>query len=102
MKAERPSRTAQFVSLGRAVADAGLSHFQDCHDPTARIFLRDKGTKRHAKTERTLQEGKRTGSVEMARVMAALIALRTSTIDVAVREAIAACASQLVSLGAAY
>jgi len=102
MKAERPSRTAQFVTLGRALADTGLSHVPDFHDPTARLFLSDKGKKSLAKTERTLKEGKRTASVEMARVMADLIALRTAVIDGAVRDAIAAGARQLVILGAGY
>jgi methyltransferase (TIGR00027 family) len=41
-------------------------------------------------------------SVEMARVMADMIALRTATIDSAVRDAISAGARQLVILGAGY
>jgi len=102
MKAERPSRTAHFVAHGRALADAGLSHVPDFHDPTARVFLSDKGKQSLAKTERVLQEGKRSASVEMARVMADLIALRTAVIDAAVRDAIATGARQLVILGAGY
>jgi methyltransferase (TIGR00027 family) len=102
MKAERPSRTAHLVAHGRALADAGLSHVPDFHDPTARIFLSDKGKQSLAKTERTVQEGKRSTRVEMARVMADLIALRTVVIDRAVRDAIAVGARQLVILGAGY
>ena len=101
MKAERPSRTAHFVALGRAVADTGLSHVAGFHDPTARIFLNEKGKKSLEKIERTAREdgGMR---LEMARVMADLIALRTVAIDDAVRNAISAGANQLVILGAGY
>jgi methyltransferase (TIGR00027 family) len=102
MKGERPSRTAQFVALGRALADAGLSHVAGFRDPTARVFLNDKGRQSLAKTERAAAEGKRSTSLEMARVMADMIALRTATIDNAVREAIAGGARQLVILGAGY
>jgi len=51
VRAERPSRTAHFVALGRALADAGLSHVPDFHDPTARVFLSDKGKQSLAKTD---------------------------------------------------
>jgi len=80
MKAERPSRTAQFVTLGRALADTGLSHVPDFHDPTARIFLNEKGKRSLAKTEQLSREGKRSTGLEMARVMADMIALRTAAI----------------------
>ena len=58
MKAERPSRTAHFVAHGRALADAGLSHIPDFHDPTARIFLNEKGRRSLAKTEHSAREAK--------------------------------------------
>ena len=102
MKAERPSRTAHFVALGRAMADAGLSHVPDFRDPTARVFLTEKGKRSLAKTERAAQEGKRGIGPEMARAMADMIALRTAAIDTAVRDAIASGATQLVILGAGY
>ena len=102
MKAERPSRTAHFVAHGRALADAGLSHVPDFHDPTARVFLNEKGKRSLAKTERAAREGTRGIGVEMARVMADMIALRTAAIDAAVRDAIAGGATQLVILGAGY
>ena len=102
MKAERPSRTAHFVALGRAVADAGLSHVPDFHDPTARVFLNDKGKRSLTKIERAAREPKRSIGLEAARVMADLIALRTAAIDRAVRDAVAAGATQLVILGAGY
>lgn len=102
MKAERPSRTAHFVALGRALADAGLSHVQDFHDPTARALLSNKGKQTLAKVEGAAREGKRSSRLEAARVMADMIALRTATIDTAVRDAIAASATQLVILGAGY
>ena len=102
MKAERPSRTAHFVAHGRALADAGLSHVPDFRDPTARVFLNDKGKNSLAKTEAAARQPKRSISVEMARVMADMIALRTSAIDTAVRDAITRGATQLVILGAGY
>jgi len=102
VKAERPSRTAHFVAHGRALADAGLSHVPDFHDPTARVFLSKKGKRSLAKTERAAREGTRGIGVEMARVMADMMALRTAAIDTAVRDAIAAGATQLVILGAGY
>ena len=102
MKASRPSRTAHFVALGRALADAGLSHVPNFHDPTARVFLNEKGKRSLAKTEHAAREGKRGFGFEAARVMADMIALRTSAIDSAVRDAITGGATQLVILGAGY
>jgi methyltransferase (TIGR00027 family) len=102
MKADRPSRTAHFIALGRALADAGLSHVPDFHDPTARVFLTDRGKQSLAKAERVPPPGKRNTRREMARVMADLIALRTAAIDTAVRDALAGGARQLVILGAGY
>jgi len=102
MKAEQPSRTANFVALGRALADAGFSHVPDFRDPTARVFLSDRGKRGLAKVEDAAKGGKKSVRVESARVMADLIALRTATIDSAVREAVAGGARQLVILGAGY
>jgi methyltransferase (TIGR00027 family) len=102
VKAERPSRTAHFVALGRALADAGLSHVPAFHDPIARVFLSEKGKRSLSKTEHAARVGKRGIGLEMARVMADMIALRTAAIDTAVRDAIAAGATQLVILGAGY
>lgn len=102
MKADRPSRTANFVALARALADLGLSHVPDFHDPTARFFLSGRGQRSLAKTERLLAEGKRGFTVEGARAMADMLALRTSAIDNAVRQAISSGAGQLVILGAGY
>ena len=102
MKAERASRTAHFVALGRALADAGLSHVPDFRDPTARVFLNEKGKRTLAKIERVAREGKRVFGLDGARVMANLIGLRTAVIDTAVRDAIANGATQLVILGAGY
>ena len=102
MKAERPSRTAHFVALGRALADAGLSHVPGFRDPTAHVFLNEKGKRSFAKTQNAAREGKRSMGFEMAMVMADMMALRTVAIDQAVRDAIAAGAKQLVILGAGY
>jgi methyltransferase (TIGR00027 family) len=79
-----------------------LSHVPDFHDPTARVFLSEKGKRSLAKTERAAREQKRSVGVEMARVMADMIALRTATIDSAARDAIHAGATQLVIVGAGY
>jgi methyltransferase (TIGR00027 family) len=102
VKSDRPSRTAHLVALGRAMADAGLSHVANFHDPTARVFLSEKGRQSLAKTEHAAREGVRGFRLEMARAMADMIALRTSAIDAAVRDAIAEGATQLVILGAGY
>ena len=101
VKAERPSRTAHFVALGRAIADTGLSHVPGFHDPTARVFLNEKGKRSLEKIERAAR-GKGGLSLEMSRVMADLIALRTVAIDDAVRNAMDGGAKQLVILGAGY
>jgi len=102
VKADRASRTAHFVALGRALADAGLSHVPGFRDPTARVFLTEKGKQSFEKTERAFREGKRGLAPDAARVMADLIALRTTAIDTAIRNAIASGATQLVILGAGY
>jgi len=102
VKADRASRTAHFVALGRALADAGLSHVPGFRDPTARVFLSEKGEKSFAKTERAARDGKGGVTANAARVMADLIALRTTAIDTAVRDAVAGGATQLVILGAGY
>ena len=102
MKATTPSRTARFVALGRAIADAGLTHVPDFHDPTARVFLDERGKRALAKTERRWREGKRSFRLEAARGIGDIMALRTAAIDQAVRDAIADGAKQLVILGAGY
>ena len=102
MKGERPSRTAHFVALGRAIANTGISHVPDFHDHTARFFLNAKGKKSLARIERAISSGKRSIRLEMARGMADIMALRTAAIDKAVRDAFAAGAKQLVILGAGY
>ena len=101
MKGERPSRTAHFVALGRALADLGISHVPEFHDPTARVFLNERGKRSLAKIERLARE-QRSTRLEAARGAADIIALRTRAIDTAVRDAIAAGATQLVILGAGY
>lgn len=102
MKSERPSRTALFVAFGRALADVGASHVPDFHDPIARVFLTDKGKKRLAKIERMVRDGNTGFMLGSARRSADLMALRTSAIDAAVRDAVARGATQLVILGAGY
>ena len=84
------------------MADAGLSHVPDFHDPTARVFLSEKRNRSVAEFERALRAGKRGMRIQAARVMADMMALRTSAIDAAVRDAVASGAKQLVILGAGY
>ncbi len=102
MKANGPSRTAHLVALGRALADAGVSHIPEFHDPTARVFLDEKTKRSLAKTEQALQKEEDGWRVRMSRGMGDMMALRTVMIDTAVRDAIAAGATQLVILGAGY
>jgi methyltransferase (TIGR00027 family) len=102
MKTDRPSRTAHFVALGRAMADIGISHVPDFHDPTARTFLNEKGKRSLAKVEQAARKGRRSFRLEAARGMADMMALRTAAIDHALRSAIASGATQLVILGAGY
>lgn len=102
MKGKRPSRTAHLVAMGRALADAGISHVETFSDPTAHVFLSEKGKRNLTKTTNAVRAGKRSILVEMARTSADLMALRTTAIDAAVRAAIAAGATQLVILGAGY
>ena len=100
MKSGRPSRTADLVTFARALADAGLSHVPDFRDPTARVFLREKAKQRLDRVIRGA--GKPSAGAEAYRRMADHMALRTSAIDGAVRDALAAGATQLVILGAGY
>lgn len=102
MKRGRPSRTAQLVTLARAMADFGLSHVPNFSDPTARVFLNEKAKKRLGKFERIARAGKPGMQLEAARGIADNLALRTSAIDRAVRDAIVIGARQLVILGAGY
>jgi methyltransferase (TIGR00027 family) len=102
MKTDLPSRTAQFVALGRAMADAGISRVPDFHDSTARVFLNEKARRSLETTARSYHAGKRGFRIEYARVMADMMALRTLAIDDAIREAIVRGARQLVILGAGY
>lgn len=84
------------------MADAQLSHVPEFRDPTARVFLTEKGIRSLATTTQLAKEGRRTFRLEMARAMADMIGLRTVAIDSAVRQAIAGGAQQLVILGAGY
>ncbi|HEU4642974.1 MAG TPA: class I SAM-dependent methyltransferase [Gemmatimonadaceae bacterium] len=96
------SRTAMYVAYLRALADAGASHVRDFHDPTARALLDARWARRLARVERALRAGKDGLSLAFARVQADMMALRTEAIDAAVRDAIAAGATQLVILGAGF
>lgn len=88
------------VTFMRAVADAGGSHVKGFRDPTARVFLNARLRERFAKMERELREKPGSFSVKAAMAGADMIALRTVTIDAALRDAIAGGARQLVILGA--
>lgn len=84
----------------RALADVGATHVRDFHDPTARVFLNDKWKSRLAKVDEQVKNNRETIGLGFARASADLMALRTKTIDAAVRDAIARGTSQLVILGA--
>jgi len=90
------------VAFGRALADAGLSHVLDFHDPTANAFLSEREKRSIAAAVSAVRGEKRGLGIGMARVRADMIALRTVAIDTAVRDAIAGGATQLVILGAGY
>src|SRR4051794_3819980 len=100
MNADRASRTAMMVAYMRAFADVGGSHVRDFRDPTARVFLNAKWTGKLAKLEKQVRSGRETMTLAASRVSADMMALRTSTIDAAVRAAIAGGTTQLVILGA--
>ena len=100
MNADRASRTAMMVAYMRAVADVGGSHVRDFRDPTARVFLNAKWTGQLAKLEAQIRSGRESVRLAAARVSADMMALRTSTIDAAVRAAVAGGTAQLVILGA--
>jgi methyltransferase (TIGR00027 family) len=100
MRAERASRTALFVCYLRALADAGASHVRDFHDPTARVFLNERWSRRLAKVEQQLREGRQSMRLAIVRTSADMLALRTAQIDAAVRTAVANGTTQLVILGA--
>ena len=100
MNADRASRTAMMVAYMRAVADAGASHVRDFHDPTARVFLNAKWSRRLAKLEQQVRSGRESMMLAASRVSADLMALRTATIDAAVRAAVARGTRQVVILGA--
>jgi methyltransferase (TIGR00027 family) len=88
------------VAYMRAVADAGVTHVRDFRDPTARVFLGEKWLERLEKIEEQLKSGRETMRLGFARVSADLMALRTTAIDAAVREAVARGTAQVVILGA--
>ena len=90
------------MALGRALGDTGLSHVATFSDPTARVFLNQRGRRTLARIEAAARASKSTMRVESARGMADLIGLRTVAIDDAVRDAIGSGAAQLVILGAGY
>ena len=88
------------VAYMRAVADVGASDVRDFRDPTARVFLNEKWSRRLAKLEEQVNRGRKTMTLGYARVPADLMALRTSTIDAAVGAAVARGTVQVVILGA--
>jgi len=100
MNEGKASRTAMMVAYMRAVADAGVTHVRDFHDPTARVYLNAKWSGRLAKIVQQSRSGRETMSLAVARASADMMALRTKAIDAAVCDAVRAGTSQLVILGA--
>lgn len=88
------------VAYMRAVADVGASHVRDFRDPTARVFLSEKGLRRLARIEEQIRSNRKSVALGFARVSADLMALRTSTIDASVRTAVSRGTRQVVILGA--
>jgi methyltransferase (TIGR00027 family) len=88
------------VAYMRALADAGVTHVRDFHDPTAKIFLSPKWRRRLSTTARRASGGGKGFPVAFARATADMMALRTSVIDAAVRGALAGGITQVVILGA--
>lgn len=92
-----PSRTASIVAFLRAIAHEGLTSVEGFRDPTARALL----SKAWARQVDRLASAPRGGLVhEVACSSADLLALRTLTIDAALRDALARGARQVVILGA--
>jgi len=100
MNTGRASRTAMMVTYLRALADAGATHVPGFCDPTARVFLNARWSRRLTKIRSQLRSGRETASLAFARVAADMVALRTAVIDAAVRDAVAAGVRQVVILGA--
>jgi methyltransferase (TIGR00027 family) len=100
MRPERASRTAMMVAYMRALADAGVSHVPGFRDPTARVYLNEKWSRRLAKVETQLREGRKSTALTISRAASDMMALRSSVIDDAVRAALGRGIDQLVILGA--
>src|SRR5258708_38156870 len=100
MRRANPSQTASMVALLRALADVGISHIPDFHDPTARPMLPPAWTRRFARIEKRAQRGGRGAFLEAVRRRTDMLALRTLVIDAYLRDAVARGARQLVILGA--
>jgi methyltransferase (TIGR00027 family) len=100
MNEGKASRTAMMVAYMRAVADAGVTHVRDFHDPTARAYLNAKWSARLVAITEKARSGRETISLALARTSADMMALRTKTIDAAVCDAIRAGTPQVVILGA--
>ena len=102
MKKDLPSRTAQFVATGRALAHRGLSRVPNFSEPTAYTLLADRSKRAVDKTEQAFRAGKTGLRMSYARRLADILALRTLAIDTALRDAITRGARQVVILGAGY
>jgi len=88
------------VAYMRALADAGASHVPEFRDPFAHRFLNEKWKRRLSKIKEKLHAGKQGMTVAASRVAADMMALRSATIDAAVRDAVAHDIRQIVILGA--
>ena len=88
------------VAYMRALADAGATHVRDFHDPTARVFLNERWTRRLATIEAQVRAKRESIRLAFARGAADLMAMRTKVIDSAVCDAVAHGTKQLVILGA--
>ncbi len=99
MKEGRPSQTAAFVAVARALADGGLTHVRDFRDPTARVLL-PRSWEAVLFALRSFLRRAPPRMLDWALARLDLFPLRTAAIDEEVRLALEAGCTQLVILGA--
>ena len=63
------------VAYMRALADAGATHVRDFHDPTARVFLNERWTRRLASIEAQVRAKRESIRLSFARGAADLMAM---------------------------
>jgi methyltransferase (TIGR00027 family) len=97
VKHGKSSRTADMVTFGRALADAGWTDVRGFSDPTARSLLPPTWAARLDAMKARRRGGRQQAALKR---IGNLMALRTKAIDTCVQEAVVGGAHQLVILGA--